>query len=77
MEAAWLLLLAEYCQQTPGIKLLIAQDNLSANQLQAELSFFSIHLIHHMNYCFFLIGKRYLTTNFPPTRILFLKGYTP
>lgn len=34
------LALAEYCQQTPGIKLLIAQDNLSANQLQAELEFF-------------------------------------
>lgn len=34
------LALAEYCQQTPGIKLLIAQDNLSANQLQAELNFF-------------------------------------
>lgn len=34
------LALAEYCQQTSGIKLLIAQDNLSANQLQAELAFF-------------------------------------
>ncbi|MGC1182107.1 transcription-repair coupling factor [Legionella sp.] len=34
------LALAEYCQQTPGIKLLIAQDNLSANQLQTELEFF-------------------------------------
>lgn len=34
------LALAEYCQQTSGIKLLIAQDNLSANQLQEELSFF-------------------------------------
>lgn len=34
------LALAEYCQQTSGIKLLIAQDNLSANQLQAELNFF-------------------------------------
>ncbi|MDR3443075.1 MAG: transcription-repair coupling factor [Legionella sp.] len=34
------LALAEYCQQTPGIKLIIAQDNLSANQLQAELEFF-------------------------------------
>jgi transcription-repair coupling factor (superfamily II helicase) len=34
------LALAEYCQQTPGIKLLIAQDNLSANQLQSELEFF-------------------------------------
>ncbi|VEB35562.1 Transcription-repair coupling factor [Legionella sainthelensi] len=34
------LALAEYCQQTSGIKLLIAQDNLSANQLQAELTFF-------------------------------------
>ncbi|EHL31419.1 transcription-repair coupling factor [Legionella drancourtii] len=34
------LALAEYCQQTPGIKLLIAQDNLCANQLQAELEFF-------------------------------------
>ncbi|AWN74714.1 transcription-repair coupling factor [Legionella anisa] len=34
------LALAEYCQQTPGIKLLITQDNLSANQLQAELNFF-------------------------------------
>lgn len=34
------LALAEYCQQTTGIKVLIAQDNLSANQLQAELNFF-------------------------------------
>lgn len=34
------LALAEYCQQTPGIKLLITQDNLSANQLQSELEFF-------------------------------------
>ncbi len=34
------LALAEYCQKTPGIKLLIAQDNLSANQLQSELEFF-------------------------------------
>lgn len=34
------LALAEYCQKTPGIKLLITQDNLSANQLQAELNFF-------------------------------------
>ncbi|KTC88701.1 transcription-repair coupling factor [Fluoribacter dumoffii] len=34
------LALAEYCQQTAGIKLLVAQDNLSANQLQAELKFF-------------------------------------
>ncbi|MBI2785299.1 MAG: transcription-repair coupling factor [Legionella longbeachae] len=34
------LALAEYCQKTPGIKLLIAQDSLSANQLQAELNFF-------------------------------------
>ncbi|MFT4060644.1 MAG: transcription-repair coupling factor [Legionella sp.] len=34
------LALAEHCQQTPGIKLLIAQDNLRANQLQAELEFF-------------------------------------
>ena len=34
------LALAEYCQKTPGIKLLIAQDNLSANQLQTELEFF-------------------------------------
>lgn len=34
------LALAEYCQQTPGIKLLIAQDNLSASQLQDELQFF-------------------------------------
>lgn len=34
------LALAEYCQQTNGIKVLIAQDNLSASQLQAELTFF-------------------------------------
>lgn len=34
------LALAEYCQKTPGIKLLITQDNLSANQLQSELEFF-------------------------------------
>lgn len=34
------LALAEYCQQTPGIKLLITQDNLSASQLQDELHFF-------------------------------------
>ena len=34
------LALAEYCQQTPGIKLLITQDNLSAHQLREELPFF-------------------------------------
>ncbi|CZG17566.1 transcription-repair coupling factor [Legionella pneumophila] len=34
------LALAEYCQQTPGIKLLITQDNLCASQLQDELQFF-------------------------------------
>lgn len=34
------LALAEYCQHTAGIKVLIAQDNLSAAQLQDELTFF-------------------------------------
>lgn len=34
------LALAEYCQNTAGIKLIIAQDNLSASQLQDELQFF-------------------------------------
>lgn len=34
------LALAEYCQQTPGIKLLVTQDSLEAQQLQAELNFF-------------------------------------
>lgn len=34
------LALAEYCQNTQGIKVLIAQDNLSASQLQDELRFF-------------------------------------
>jgi transcription-repair coupling factor (superfamily II helicase) len=34
------LALAEYCDKTSGIKLLIAQDSLSANQLKAELEFF-------------------------------------
>lgn len=34
------LALAEYCKNTPGIKLLIAPDNLAAGQLLAELSFF-------------------------------------
>lgn len=34
------LALAEYCQHTPGIKLVIAKDNLSASQLQNELQFF-------------------------------------
>lgn len=34
------LALAEYCQQTSGVKVLIAQDNLSASQLQNELQFF-------------------------------------
>lgn len=34
------LALAEYCQETSGIKLLIAKDNLSASQLQDELEFF-------------------------------------
>ena len=34
------LALAEYCQQTPEVKLLIARDNLSASQLQDELQFF-------------------------------------
>jgi transcription-repair coupling factor (superfamily II helicase) len=34
------LALAEYCQETSGVKLLIAQDSLSANQLREELQFF-------------------------------------
>lgn len=34
------LALAEYCQHTPGVKLIIARDNLSASQLQDELQFF-------------------------------------
>lgn len=34
------LALAEYCQNTKGIKLLITPDNLSAGQLLSELSFF-------------------------------------
>jgi transcription-repair coupling factor (superfamily II helicase) len=34
------LVLAEYCAQTSGIKLLITPDNLSALQLQVELEFF-------------------------------------
>jgi transcription-repair coupling factor (superfamily II helicase) len=34
------LALAEYCQNTAGIKLIITQDNLSASQLQDELQFF-------------------------------------
>lgn len=34
------LALAEYCQSVSGVLLLIAPDNLSANQLQVELEFF-------------------------------------
>lgn len=34
------LALAEYCSKTPGIKLLITRDNLTANQLMAEIPFF-------------------------------------
>lgn len=34
------LALAEFCQEKPGIKLLIAPDNLTANQLLSELAFF-------------------------------------
>lgn len=34
------LALAEYCQATPGIKVLIAPDHLTASQLLAELDFF-------------------------------------
>ena len=34
------LLLAEYCQHTPGVKLLVAPDNLAASQLLDELQFF-------------------------------------
>lgn len=34
------LALAEYCQQTPGIKLLITPDNWRATQLKTELQFF-------------------------------------
>ena len=34
------LALADYCQQTPGIKLLVAPDNLTASQLLEELRFF-------------------------------------
>jgi transcription-repair coupling factor (superfamily II helicase) len=34
------LALAEYCQNIPGIKLVIAPNGFSANQLQAELEFF-------------------------------------
>ncbi len=34
------LALAEYCQHTAGVKLIITPDNLHANQLQEELQFF-------------------------------------
>lgn len=34
------LALAEYCQKTPGIKVIITQDSLAANQLEEELPFF-------------------------------------
>ncbi|KTD25677.1 Transcription-repair coupling factor [Legionella lansingensis] len=34
------LALAEFCQQRPGINLIIAPDNLTAGQLLAEISFF-------------------------------------
>ncbi len=34
------LALAEYCQNTPGVKVLITQDTLSANQLLDEMVFF-------------------------------------
>lgn len=34
------LALAEYCQHKHGVKLIVAPDNLSASQLQAELRFF-------------------------------------
>ena len=34
------LALAEYCQSTPGVKLLVAPDNLAAAQLLDELNFF-------------------------------------
>lgn len=34
------LALAEYCQHTPGVKLLVAPDNLTAGQLLDELQFF-------------------------------------
>ena len=34
------LVLSEFCKKTPGIKLLVAPDNLTASQLQDELCFF-------------------------------------
>ncbi len=34
------LVLSEYCQHTPGVKLLVTPDNLMASQLQDELRFF-------------------------------------
>ena len=34
------LVLSEFCKKTPGIKLLVAPDNLTAGQLQDELRFF-------------------------------------
>ncbi len=36
------LVLAEYCQHTPGVKLLVAPDNLTASQLLDELRFFLV-----------------------------------
>ncbi|WP_026253847.1 transcription-repair coupling factor [Legionella shakespearei] len=47
------LALAEYCQTTPGIKLLIARDNLSASQLQDELQFFLDPKAPHQELLFF------------------------
>ncbi|BCA96124.1 transcription-repair-coupling factor [Legionella antarctica] len=47
------LALAEYCQQTPGVKLLIARDNLSASQLQDELQFFLNEQNTHQELLFF------------------------
>lgn len=52
------LALAEYCEQTVGVKLLVAPDNLAATQLLAELSFFLSDEGKAQDLLFFLTGKR-------------------
>lgn len=71
------LALAEYCQQTPGIKLLITQDNLCASQLQDELQFFLNPNQNTQELLFFPTGKPCLMINSLLIKILFQKDSTP
>lgn len=70
------LALAEYCQQNEGLKLLITQDNLAANQLLEELQFFLDSNSHPQELLFFPDWETLPYDQFSPIKISFLLAFT-